>query len=214
MISKLLYSSLFILASINKCENQEHTRASDNNTNNSNSVVVIDSSKNNVTSNWKTYYNEKYGFSFQYPDTWTKNGEESNAINLKGEIMSTSINFIDTVTQSVFSLEYSLPPNGYEVYKIEEEQYNTYKSSEELNIKKNIIAGNIAIESFATMSKDIKGNIYDPALKLIHTVFLDKQKTGAFNLNFRTPEPNSESEITEFKQIMSSFIFTNKSESK
>jgi hypothetical protein len=166
--------------------------------------------KDPVLSNWKTYTNTKYGFTFQYPDTWTKNGEESNTINRKGEVMAISVNLIDTATQSVFSLIYSLPPYGPEVYKIEEDQYNSYKSSDEVDIKKNIIAGNDAVETFTTMSKDIHGNIYDPALKLIHIVFLDKQKTGAFNLNFRTPELGSEKEISKFNQLLPTFKFINK----
>lgn len=196
-----------ILASINNCNNNQESNADKTALKKNPITNTVKEQNDNVPENWKTYTNKKYGFSFQHPDTWTKNGEESNAINLKGEIITISVNLLDTITQSEFSLAYSLPPYGYEVYKIEEDQYNSYKSSEQLNMKKNIVAGNIAIESFTTMSKDIKGNIYDPLLKLIHIVFLDKGKTGAFNLNFRTPAPGSEKEITRFNQLLSTFKF-------
>lgn len=158
---------------------------------------------------WKTYENKNFGITFKYPITWTKNGEESNAINRNGEIMSISVSFIDTITNSNFYLAYHFAPNGAEVYKLAEEDYNSSKNSNERITKLIIISGNKAFEAFTTMSKDIKGNIYDPALTLIHIVFLDKQKTGGFNLNFRTPEPGSEKEIAKFNQLLSTFKFIN-----
>lgn len=160
-----------------------------------------------IPSDWNTYANNELGISFQIPPTWIKYGNESNAINRNGEVVSISVNLIDTTTQSFFSLTYSLPPYGPEVYKIEEDQYNSYKSSSETDMKRNIIAGNNAIETFSVMRKDIKGKLYDPALRLVHIVFLDKQKTGAFNLNFRTPEPGSKKELAKFDLIISTIRF-------
>ena len=123
--------------------------------------------------------------------------------------MSKNISFIDTISQSIFNMAYHLAPFGAEVYKLAEDQYNSSENSNERDTKQNTIAGNNAIETFTTMSKDIHGNIYDPALKLIHIVFLDKQKTGAFNVNFKTPAPASEVEFAKFNQLLSTFKFTN-----
>ena len=125
MISKLLYFSLFILASINKCENQKHSIISDNDTNNiKNQVVIIDSSKNNVTENWKTYSNPKLPFTFQYPTTWIINGREYYPISPKGEIMSVMFTLIDTITSSSFFLEYHMPPYGKQLFESSLSDYN------------------------------------------------------------------------------------------
>jgi hypothetical protein len=166
-------------------------------------------SDNSIPANWKTYTSERIPVTFKYPDTWTKQGEESNTINRKGEVMSISLYFIDSTTQSFFSLAFHVAPYGAEVYKIAEDEYNSSKSSNQRDAKQITVAGNNSYETFTTMSKDIKGNIYDPALKLIHIVFLDKQKTGGFNVNFRTPEPGSEKEIAKFNQLLSTFKFNN-----
>lgn len=196
----------------NPVNNQNHTDSNQNiDQFNSNQNVVVEQTtdKDTIPADWKTYNNDHNGFTFQYPSTWTKNGEESNAINLKGEVMSINLSFIDITSQSIFNIAYHLAPYGAEVYKIAEDQYSSSKISNERETKLNTVAGNSAIESYTTMSKDIKGNIYDPALKLIHIVFLDKQKTGAFNLNFRTPEPGSEVEIEKLNKLLSTFKFTN-----
>lgn len=162
-----------------------------------------------ILSNWKTYTNSKLGLIFQYPDTWIKKGEESNSINRNGQVMSIELNFIDTVSQSIFLLAYHLPPYGAEIYKWAEDEYISSKNSSERVRKKITVAGSDAIETFTTMKKDIHGNIYDPALKSIHIVMLDKQKTGAFNLNFRTSAPDSEAEmvIAKFNKALSTFEF-------
>jgi len=68
-------------------------------------------------------------------------------------------------------MAHHLAPYGSEVYKIEEDQYNLSKIQMETNAKQIIVGGRNAIESFTAMSKDIHGNIYNPALKLIHVVF-------------------------------------------
>lgn len=166
-------------------------------------------SKDTIPSNWKTYNNSALGVSFKYPKTWTKNGEESNSINRNGEVMSISVNLIDTISNSNFYLAYHIAPYGAEVYRLAEDDYNSSKNSNEGDTKQITVSGNIAIETFTTMSKDIKGNIYDPALKLIHIVFLDRQKTGGYNLNFRTPLPGSEKEIAKFNQLLSTLNFIN-----
>jgi uncharacterized protein YxeA len=178
------------------------------------SVLVGNGVKNMIPSNWKAYDKNALGVTFKYPDTWAKNGEESNAINRNGEVMSISINLVDTISNSNFYLAYHLAPYGAEVYKLAEEDYNSSKNSNERDAKQITVSGYNAIETFTTMSKDIKGNIYDPPLKLIHIVFLDNQKTGGYNLNFITPAPGSEKEIAKFNQLLSTFKFINKPTSK
>ena len=167
--------------------------------------------KNNdsIPSSLKTYSNPALGLTFQYPSTWSKYGEDANAINRNGEVMSINISLIDTISKSIFNLVYHLAPYGAEVYKLAEDKYNSSINSNESNTIQSIVAGNNAIESFTTMSMDLHGNIYDPALKLIHIVFLDKQKSGGFNLNFKTPVPGSEIEIAKFYQLLSTIKFIN-----
>jgi len=163
-----------------------------------------------IPSIMKTYSNTALGLTFQYPNTWSKYGEDANAINRNGEVMSINISFIDTISKSIFNLAYHLAPYGAELYKFAQDQFNSsqgwYANSGAKQIE---VAGNKAIESFNTMSSDIKGNIYDPPLRFVHIIFLDKLQTGEFDLQFNTPLPESDTEIAKFNQLLSSIKFTN-----
>jgi len=187
-------------------KNKVFLKQNNSDSNTQDSINVLDA-RDTIPSSWKTYNN--LGLTFKYPKTWTKYGEESNVINRTGAVMSIKVTFIDTISRSIFNMAYHLAPYGAEVYKLAEDQYNSSKNSNERDTKQNTVAGNNAIETFTTMSKDIHGKIYDPPLKLIHIVFLDKQKTGAFNLNFNTPAPGSKVEIAKFERLLSTFKFIN-----
>lgn len=164
-------------------------------------------SKPSVTSNWKTYANEKMGITFQYPDTWTIYGKESNIINRNGGIMAISVSFTDTTTQSIFFIEYHVAPYGAELFKYSKAQFDSTQGAYLADAKQIKVAGNNALEAFTTKSKDIKGNIYNPPLRIISIVFLDKQQTGDFELHFSTPFPNKDIEVAKFKQLLSTLKF-------
>jgi hypothetical protein len=165
--------------------------------------------KDSIPSDWKTYANKELGIRFQVPPTWIKYGKESNAVNRDGAVMVRMVNFIDTVSKSVFYLEYHVAPYGAELYKYDKAQIDSLKGATKKEAKQISIAGNKVTETFSTMSSDIKGNIYNPPLKFVNIFFLDKRQTGEFNLHFRTFLPISETEISRFNRVLSTIKFIN-----
>ncbi len=155
----------------------------------------------------KRYINERLGIVFQYPDTWVQYGEESNAINRKGETMAVHINFTDTVTNSFLFIEYHLPPYGAELYKFSKIEFDSIRKYNN-DATEVTVAGRKAIQIASIMRRDIKGNVIDPPLKLVSVTFLDKQGTGEIELHFRTPLPILTDEIMKFEQILSTIKFT------
>ncbi len=152
--------------------------------------------------NWKTYNNEKLGITFQYPDTWTKQGEESNAVNLSGAVMATTVSFIDTESETILSMEYHFAPNGKALF---EKTLSDFNSGIYANSQKIKVGGNEAIEVAVIKTKDIKGNVYDPPLKEIFVDFLDKKQTGSIHLYFKTLLPGSDTQVAQFNKILTSF---------
>lgn len=165
--------------------------------------------KDTIPSDWKTYANNELGISFQIPPTWAKYGKESNAVNRNGAVMAIMVNFIDTVSKSVFYLEYHLAPYGVQLYKYDKAQIDSLNRENKEELNQVSVLGNGILESFSTMSSDIKGNIYNPSLKFAHVFFLDKQQTGEFDLHFRTLLPISNNEISKFNQVLSTIKFIN-----
>ncbi len=167
-------------------------------------------STNKEITNWQDYSSNQLGITFKYPSTWIRSGEELNTLNLKGETMSILLNMVDTVTNSVFSLEYHLPPYGAELYKNYHKEFNSSSAS-----KKTIeVAGVEALETYFNMSSDIKGNIFNPPFKVIQIVFLNKQQIGEYHVRFQTTVPNENNEVAKFKKVISSLEFIDDSRTK
>ncbi|MEO7214198.1 hypothetical protein [Mucilaginibacter sp.] len=158
--------------------------------------------------NWKTYNNEKLGISFQYPETWTINGEDVNAINLAGNIITTNIYFFDSKSNTSLSLEYHLPPGGFEFYNYAVSQYKSSQGWYTKDAKYIQVGGGQAIKAYAVITVDGKGNIIESPLRLILVDFLDRQKTGEIGLEFKTPLAIQDVEIAKFNLLLLSFRFT------
>jgi len=156
---------------------------------------------------YNTYTNERLGITFQYPDTWTKYGEESNAINRKGETMAIHINFTDTISNSFLFIEYHLPPYGAELYEFSKAEFDSIRKYNN-DATEITVAGRNAIQVVSIMRNDIKGNVIDPPLKIVSVTFLDKKRTGEFELRFKTPLPIATVEIKKFEKILSTIKFT------
>lgn len=171
--------------------------------------VNNNSNEDTIPSSWKTYNNNNLGITFQYPESWSKYGEESNVINRTGVKIGIKINFIDTLSQTTLLIDFNLAPNGIELYNYAVSQYESSLGLYASGGKYIEVAGNKAIQAFTTMSIDGKGNIIHPTFRLIIVDFLDKRHTGLFELQFRTPLPDDDIEVAKFKQLLSTFKFTN-----
>lgn len=156
---------------------------------------------------YNTYVGERLGITFKYPDTWIKYGAESNAINLKGEIMAIHINFIDTISNSLLNIEYHLPPYGAELYKFSKAEFDTVQKYNE-DVSEVIIAGRKAIRKVTIVRTDIKGNVVDPPLKIVSLTFLDKDLTGEFEFIFKTPLPIADTEIKKIEKLLTTIKFS------
>lgn len=155
-------------------------------------------SRDTIHANWKKYSNTKLRISFQYPKNWVTYGKESVAVNRNEEVMSIMTSLIDTSCNSIFSIEYHLPPYGVELYQYAQ---NTFDSIKTLKHTINI-DGNKALETSIIKSSDIKGNTFNP-LRIIQIVLLDKQG-GEYFIRFETPLSIENSEIFKFNKLISS----------
>ncbi len=173
------------------------------------SVQVQNVIKDKIPSNWKAYNNNALGVTFKYPDTWTKNGEENNVVNRLGNIVAIEVNFIDSLTSTTLLVSYHLPPEGKELYRYAVSQFESSQGWYKKGGKLIEIAGNKAVEAFTEMSISGKGTALDPPLRLILIDFLDKQQTGAIQLQFKTPLPNDNIEVAKFERFLSTIEFTN-----
>jgi hypothetical protein len=162
-----------------------------------------------VSSNWKTYANDRFGFTFRYPGTWSIYGEEYNVVNRSGTTVAITVNFIDTVAQTTLLIEYHLPPNGAELYRYALAQYESSQGWYEKGGKLIEVAGNKAIEAFTTISIDGRGKTLNPPLRFILIDFPDMQQAGTFELQFKTPLPGDNIEVARFNQLISTIKFTN-----
>ncbi len=73
--------------------------------------------KDVATLNMETYNNKRFGFSFQYPSTWVKNGKDAEVISPSGDTTAISINFTDNVSKSTLLIEYHFAPKSAELFQ-------------------------------------------------------------------------------------------------
>jgi hypothetical protein len=159
-------------------------------------------------SDWKTYTNLQYGFTFQYPDSWIEDENINRVINLKGEITSISIVFKDPNTNSYFTVEYFFAPEGAELYNYAVSQYNSNQGFYQKDAKKLIVAGKEAIQGNLISTIDGKGNKLDKPLSTTVVEFLDKKQSGEIRIQFRVYFGNN-IEIKKFNKLLSTFSFMN-----
>jgi hypothetical protein len=173
------------------------------------SIKVLNAIKDSIPSNWNTYTDNALGVYFKYPDTWTKYGEENNVINRSGNIAAVEVNFIDSLSNTTLLISYHLSPNGAELYKYAVSQYESSQGWYEKDGKLIEIDGSKAVVAFTEMRVSGRGTALNPPLRLILIDFLDKQQTGAIQLQFKTPFPDEEAEVAKFRLLLSTFKFTN-----
>ena len=113
------------------------------------------------------------------------------------------INFQDSLLNTTLSIEYHLPPKGKELFNYSVSQFNSSQKDK----KEVVVAGNKAIEAKTIISKDGKGNLLNPSLRLIVVDFLDKQKTGEFQFQFKTQMPD-DVETEKFHHVLSTFSYS------
>ena len=162
-------------------------------------IKVSEPKNDTVRPNWLKYTNKNTGISFYYPEKWKQIGAQSNAVNLKGNTISVMVSFGDSLTQSFVSIEFHPTPYGEELYKSYQTEFRNLK------LKKRVItiAETDALETIITKSHDIKGNIYNPPLRIIQIAFLGKNGKGEYTIHFETPEPGSDPIVSKFNQLIS-----------
>ena len=170
--------------------------------------VYVNAQNSAVLSPWKTYTNDKYGFSFQYPSEWTKYGKEANVIDKAGSLVAIRVDFIQKSTQTTILIEYHLAPHGDQLYQYAVSQYNSSKGWYEKDRKEIQVGGSKAVEAYTTINTDGRGNAINPPIRIILVNFLDKQKKGSIELKFTTPLPHDDIEVAKFTRLLSTFKFT------
>ena len=173
---------------------------------NCNSQAQIKNAQYKATS-WKKYTNAKFGFTFQYPSSWSKQGKDAEIIDLSGSIVAIGIFFSDTATQTTLSIEYHLAPHGSKLYKYALSQYNSSQGLYAKDGKTIKVAGGTAIKASNISKVDGKGHILNPPLRLIVVNFLDALRSGEIEMQFNTPIRYQNIEITKLNQLLSSFAF-------
>lgn len=173
------------------------------------SVFVHTADMDTILSNWKTYTNNQYGFTFQYPSTWSKFGDENNVADRMGNIVAIEVNFIDSLSNTTLLVSYHLPPNGVELYRYAVSQYESSQGWYVKGGKMIKIAGNKAVKVNTEMIVGGRGTKLNPPLRLILVDFLDKKQTGEIQLQFKTPLPDDDIEVAKFERLLSTFEFTN-----
>jgi len=174
------------------------------------SVNVFNVIKDSIPSNWKTFTNKQYGFTFQYPGIWSKYGNYANVIDRSGTIIAIKINFIDTLSHTTLIIKYHLAPKGAEFYKHVVSQFDSAQGLYPNGVKQIEVAGQKAIKAISIISIDGKEHVLNPPEKLIIVDLLDKQQTGEIQFQFRTPLTNDKIELAKFELLLSTFKFTNK----
>ena len=165
--------------------------------------------KDTIPSNWKTYTNNQYGFTFRYPVTWSMYGKDANVIDRSGTIIAIKINFIDTISRTTLLIKYHLAPKGAELYQHVVSQYHSTQGLYSNGVKQIVVAGQKAVKAISTVSIDGKEHVLNPPEELILVDLLDKQQTGEIQLQFRTPLTNDKIEVAKFERLLSTFNFTN-----
>ena len=178
------------------------------------------------TANWKTYINTGCDYSFQYPDSWSQSGNESNAIDRNGVVLSRIVDFIDTASQGV---ELSDGNNNQiaaakdhmhvDCYTMGTVNYNDelsrYNNSSDVFVqnKKTInVAGQTAIvgdqKNTATISQGAHpGHTIIPDHR-VYAFFLHKDHTRSLYFEFDTPlNGNDAVEVANFEKLLSTFKF-------
>jgi len=152
------------------------------------------------TTNWKAYANSKYGFTFQYPGTWIM--EEDTDVIVSGKVASRSIRFTDTISKTYLLIGYSFY-NGAEIYN---SYITNYDSSD---TKRITVGGNDAIQITTVSERSGRGMLLNRKdwEKEIDVEFLDKKKTGEFELKFIAHSNNLTAEIRKFDHLVNSFKF-------
>lgn len=154
----------------------------------------------------QTYTNKVFGISFQYPSTWIQNNTNIYAINLSGDTTTIEIDFMDTLKNTNFSIVHYLAPRGVEIYKYAYEQLTSKEKSNSYEISQVIVANSKAIKISTTSIIDAKGNNLIEPISSINIKFLDKKKTGTFQLQFSTIKSNYKLEVDKLYKLLNTLI--------
>jgi len=172
------------------------------------SAGIITLQKEIIPSDWKLYTNEKYGFRFQYPSTWVKDGEDADITDLSGNLTATEINFTDALSKTTLLITYHIAPKGAAFYQYEMSLFNSSKGIFEKDSKQIMIAGSKAIEAKTVISRNGKGDILNQPLSIVIVDFLDKAQTGAVELELHAPLSNVSTQVSKLDQLLLTFKFT------
>jgi len=178
------------------------------------------------TTDWKTYTNTGCGYSFQYPDSWSQLGSQSNAIDRNGVVLSRLVDFMDTASQGIERSDgsnnqiYAPKDNmhiecytmGTAVYNDELSRYNNSSDIFAQTKKTITVGGQTAIVGEMKNTATISGGEH-PGRTVIpshnmYVFFLHKDQTHSLYFEFDTPLGGNDTvEIANFEKLLTTFKF-------
>lgn len=159
---------------------------------------------------WAMYQYSKLPFTFEHPTSWLKTGNESESLDLSGNVNSIEVNFTDTLSQSRLTVTYHLGSKGIEIYKYALSQFKSAQGWYQKDSKQLKVAGCDAVQASNTITKTGKGRSLDTPIKLILVDFIDAKQTGEIQLQFQTPlTEKAKVESGKFSRLLTSFKLIN-----
>lgn len=154
---------------------------------------------------WKTYSNNKLGFTFQYPSSWVKEGKDIKVTDLSGNVTIIELYFEDTILKTNLLIKYHFPPNAEAIYRYVCSQYKTSKGWYSNGRNQIKVDGIDAFEAVTNLNKDGKGHIINPPIRLIVIDFFEIKRKVEIELQFKTQLVDDNIEINKLKQLLSTF---------
>jgi len=171
-----------------------------------NLIPIISTTKTVSTTNWKTYTNNNYDFSFSYPSEWVKIGEERQSVDIEGVVSNIEIQFKDSSTGSDLLVTYHIS-SGLSLYNYALEQFNSSSGWYKKDAEMITISGVDAVKASSLMTVTGRGTPINPPSKLTLVDFMDDNNIGGFNIQFKVPLTNYDKEIIKFNKLLTTFKF-------
>ena len=160
-----------------------------------------------VASNQNTYTNAKAGIRFTYPATWVKAEEETNVTNLSGLITETDIWLADSSGETTLLIAHHFAPAGAELYRYAASQFSARKGWYATGGLQLQVAGLTAYQATNTLKTDGRGQKMSSPIVSIVVDVPDKEQTGEFQFQFKTPANGANAQVALFNQLLTGFNF-------
>lgn len=168
-------------------------------------------SSDTIPPGWKTYTNEKYGFAFQYPASWSIQNENTEVANVSGNIKEIQSQFIDSISKASLEVDYYLPPNSQQIYTNLIDQLNKAKKEENIKIRRIELTNKSSriegIETSEILYRDGKGRVLQTPLKLVTVDIFNKKDNSEIEFQFQAPVSFQAEQVINFERLVSTLSF-------